>query len=97
MIPRRAAKRAASEAEIVSILEQCGFTVERLDTPVDLLCGFRRRTFLVECKSGRKGYGKSLNKNQQLFADKWRGSEVVVLHDAQEAMDWAVMVSQEAA
>ena len=97
MIPRHAAKRDASEPEIVSALEQCGFTVERLDTPVDLLVGFRRRTWLVEVKTGHKGYGKSLNKNQKTFAERWRGSEIVVLHDAQEAIDWAVQVSQEAA
>lgn len=96
VIPRKA-KRDASEPEIVTALLQCGFSVERMDKPVDLLVGFRRRTWLVECKTGTKGYGKSLNPNQQDFASKWRGSEIVVLHDAQEAIDWAVQVSQEAA
>lgn len=89
-MPKFAAKRDVVEPEIVSALQQCGFSVHRLDTPVDLLVGFRGRTWLVECKSGHKGYAKSLNKNQQEFADVWRGSPVIVLRDAQEAIDWAV-------
>lgn len=90
---RRAAKRDASEPEIVSALIQCGFSVYRLHQPVDLLVGHRGITFLVECKSGHKGYGKSLNDNQHEFNEAWRGTKVVVLHSAQEAIDWAVQVS----
>ena len=88
---RYAAKRDASEPEIVSALTQCGFSVERLDTPVDLVVGFRGRTFLVECKSGNR----KLNGNQVDFVSRWRGSEVVILRDAQEAIDWAVQVASE--
>lgn len=96
MIPRKA-KRDASEKEIVSTLQACGFSVVRTDQPTDLLVGFRRRMWLVECKSGTRGYGKGLNKNQTEFAETWRGPAVVVLHSGQDAMDWAVQVSQEAA
>ena len=96
MIPRKA-KRDASEREIVTVLEQCGFSVVRMDKPTDLLVGFRKRAWLVECKSGTKGYGKGLNKNQAEFAETWRGPTVVVLHSATDAMDWAVQISQEAA
>jgi hypothetical protein len=88
---RYAKKRDISEPEIVSALTKCGFTVERLDTPCDLLCGFRGRTFLVECKSGKK----KLNDNQERFISGWRGSDVVVLRNAQEAIDWAVQVAVE--
>ena len=94
---RYATRRDASEPEIVSTLIQCGFSVVRMDKPVDLLVGFRRRCWLVEAKTGTKGYGKALNPSQQKFADTWRGPEIVILRDAQEAMDWAVQVSQEAA
>lgn len=90
---RRAAKRDFSEPEIVSALTQCGFSVYRLDQPVDLLVGFRGKSYLIECKTGHKGYGKSLNDNQQKFADQWRGSPVVKLCSAQEAIDWAVDVA----
>lgn len=100
---RYAKKRDVAEKEIVSVLRDCGFSVMRLDQPVDLLVGVPgrkggpRRTYLVECKSGFKGYGKELNANQTRFADEWRGSPVVVLHSAQCALDWAVEVLGEAA
>jgi len=90
---RRAAKRDVSEPEIVSALVQCGFSVYRLNQPVDLLVGFRGKNFLVECKSGTKGYAKDLNDNQKQFNDGWRGSEVVKLTSAQDAIDWAVEVA----
>jgi hypothetical protein len=90
---RYAKKRDIAEPEVVSTLKQCGFSVERMDQPVDLLVGFRRKTFLVEVKTGKR----KLNENQRTFVAEWRGSEIVTLRDAQEAMDWAVMVSQEAA
>jgi hypothetical protein len=94
---RRAAKRDMSEPEIVTTLLQCGFSVYRMDQPVDLLVGFRRKMWLIEAKSSAKGYGKTLNPNQRKFADTWRGPEIVILRSAQDAMDWAVQVSQEAA
>lgn len=87
-INRWAKKRDASEAGIIRVLRQCGMSVKPIDQPVDLIVGFRRRTFLVECKSGDKGYAKALNKNQQDFADGWRGSEVVILRNEQEATEW---------
>ncbi len=90
---RRAAKRDVSEPEIVSALIQCGFSVYRLNQPVDLLVGFRGKNFLVECKTGTKGYAKDLNDNQKQFNDGWRGSKVVKLTSAQDAIDWAVEVA----
>lgn len=94
---RWAKKRDASEPEIVSALLQCGFSVERLDRPVDLLVGVpsRRggppRAFLIECKIE----GAKLNKNQQEFVAGWRGPKVVVLRSAQDAVDWASDVAAE--
>lgn len=96
MIPRKA-KRDISEPEIVDALTQCGFAVERMDTPVDLLVSFRKRCWLIEVKSSEKGYGKSLNPNQQKFADRWKGPDIVILRNAQEAVDWAVQAAQETA
>lgn len=90
---RRAAKRDTSEPAIVSALIQCGFSVYRLNQPVDLLVGHRGKNFLVECKTGHKGYGKALNGNQQDFNDQWRGGKVVTLHSTQDAINWAVLVS----
>lgn len=90
---RRAAKRDTSEREIINMLVGCGFSVYQLNQPVDLLVGHRGKNFLVECKSGTKGYGKTLNDNQRDFNDAWRGAKVVTLHSAQDAQDWAVAVS----
>lgn len=87
---RYAKKRDASEPEIVSTLLQCGFSVERIDTPVDLICGWRGRTFLVECKVE----GAKLNKKQTDFAWRWRG-QFVVLRSAQDAIEFAVQVAAE--
>jgi Holliday junction resolvase len=96
---RRAAKRDVSEPEIVTVLKDAGFTVERISQPglPDLLCGFRRRTFLVECKSSDKGYGAKLNPLQQKFADRWAGTPIVILRSATDAMDWAVQIAIETA
>lgn len=91
---RRAAKRDISEPQIVSTLIQFGFSVYRLNQPVDLLVGFRGRNYLVECKTGKKGYGKGLNENQQEFADGWRGSKVITLHSVDDAVDWAGSVAK---
>lgn len=92
-MPRHKAKRDIAEREIVAALEQCGFSVVRMDTPVDLLVGFRGRCWLVECKSGSKGYAKDLNKNQKDFDAEWRGPRIVILRSAQDAIDWAVSVA----
>ena len=92
-INRYNAKRDASEREIVSALQQFGFSVYRLNQPVDLLVGFRGKNHLIECKSGNKGYAKALNENQKKFDDEWRGDKVVTLRSAQDAIDWAVEVA----
>ena len=93
-MPRYAAKRDRAEPAIVKVLRQCGFCVELMDQPVDALVSFRGRMWLVEIKTGKKGYGKALNSNQQEFADRWKGPPIVVLHDEQEAMDWAVEMAK---
>lgn len=94
-IPKYAAKRDKSEPGIVKVLRQCGFSVELTDRPTDALLGFRGVMWAAEFKTGRKGYGKSLNANQQAFADGWRGPPVVVLHDEQEALEWAMSISSQ--
>ncbi len=90
---RRAAKRDMSEQCIVTVLRQLSMSVYRLDQPTDLLVGFRGVTHLVECKSGHKGYAKSLNANQARFAEEWRGSPVVTLHGVEDAIAWAKTIA----
>jgi|GEM_PF-680390 len=83
---RRAAKRDIAEPAIVDALKRVGFSVLRMDQPVDLLTGFRGVTYLVEVKSGSKGYAKALNKNQKTFAAQWNGSPVFILRSADDAI-----------
>jgi Holliday junction resolvase len=83
---RYANRRDASEKPIVDLLEKTGCSVVRLDKPVDLLVGYRGVTHLVEVKTGGTHYGKKLNANQSDFADGWRGSPVVVMRTADDAL-----------
>ena len=93
-MPRHNPKRDAAEPEVVKALEALGFSVERMDRPVDLLAGFRGKCWVIEVKSGDKGYGKTLNANQQKFADGWRGPPVVILRSKDDAIAWAVEVAR---
>jgi hypothetical protein len=81
---RKAAKRDTVEPEIVDTLQKMGATTYRLSKPVDLVVGYRGRTYLVEVKTG-KG---SLTASQIDFMETWRGGQVHVLRTPQEAIDW---------
>lgn len=80
---RYAKKRDLWEAEIVSALRGIGCSVEHLDTPVDLLVGFRGRTFLLEVKTGRK----KLTESQARFMASWVGGDVVIVRSVSDALD----------
>ena len=88
-IHRRAAKRDMSEPEIVTALQQAGATVVRMDTPCDLLVGFKGQNLLAECKTERKRGGSDRKTEAQArFMETWRGSPVAILYNAQDAIDW---------
>ena len=78
-----AKKRDANELEIVRALEKIGATVERMDDPVDLLVGYRSKTYLIEVKAAR---GK-LTGDQVDFIANWKGSPIYVVRDAETAID----------
>ena len=59
------AKRDANESAIVSVLEDMGCSVFRLDRPCDLLVRIQQTVHLVEVKTP-KG---ELNPKQQAFVD----------------------------
>lgn len=67
-------KRDANEPEIVEAFRKHGFTVERLDRPMDLLVGRYGRNWLIEVKVE----GAKLNANQKAFAERWKGHFAVV-------------------
>ena len=79
---RYAKQRDANEKEIIAALESIGCTVFRMDTPCDLLCGYRSRNFLIEVKSP----GGRLTKAQQDFIPAWKG-QIRVLETIDEAIE----------
>ena len=77
-------KRDQNEPEIVEYFKKRGFSVERLNTPVDLLIGYKKHNYLVEVKVK----GKSLNENQDKFTKVWKG-QFAVISSIEQAEDWA--------
>ena len=80
---RYAKHRDTNEREIVDALRGIGARVVQIDRPVDLLVGYRGRTFLLEVKSAK---GK-LTPLQSEFFEAWAGGTAVVVHSAEEAID----------
>lgn len=62
-------RRDANEAEIIDVFKSKGISVERLNTPLDLLLGYNKRTYLVEVKIPKN----RLNKKQSKFVEGWGG------------------------
>ena len=74
-------KRDANEAAIVDALRQAGASVQRL-TVIDLLVGYRGRTWLLEVKVP----GKSWSQQQIDWCDDWRGAPVILVTSVEEAL-----------
>jgi len=79
-------KRDASEAAIVEALRTAGASVIRMDTPVDLLIGYRGVTHMAEVKTPGTAYGRQLKPSQKQFAETWRGSPVIILRTVDDAL-----------
>ena len=67
-------QRDANEPEIIAALEKVGASVYPLDLPLDLLVGYRGKTYLVEVKSEKGRY----TEGQEEFMETWRGQIDVV-------------------
>lgn len=67
-------KRDANEPVIIAAFKARGVQVERADKPLDLICGYKGRTYLVEVKMP----GKRLNSSQKQFTSEWIGQWAVV-------------------
>ena len=83
-MPKYAARVDENQAEIVDALRKIGASVYVIGKPVDLLVGFRARTFLLEVKQK----GKENRKDQQEQRDwmkAWRG-QVRVVFSPEEAV-----------
>lgn len=84
--PQFAKARDANEPEIVAAIKAWGFSVERLDQPVDLLVGKRRETWLIEVKDGSKPpSSRPLTSEQALFFLRWGGGAPSVVRSITEA------------
>ena len=83
--PRHKPKRDASEPEIIEALKLCGYAVERLHEPLDLLCAKHDtgETILVECKVRGNKVEHQKNGKQRKFIERWPG-RVLIFHDADE-------------
>ena len=90
-------KRDKSEPIIKAALEAYGCTVWPMDTPVDLLVGYRGRNHLVECKTLKSEGGKDKPTELQLkFADNWNGELYYTLHTAEDVTAWIKKIQREA-
>lgn len=83
---RRAAKRDISEALIVGVLRQLGWSVLRISDrgAPDLCISKGAHCCLVEVKTGK---GK-LTPDQARFFSEWRGVTPLIFRDAQDAIDF---------
>lgn len=80
-------KRDANEPQVVDAFRALGCSVHRLDQPVDLLVGFRGRSYAVEVKQE----GETLNEKQRAWRDEWRGDCWIVrsVEDVREVVaEW---------
>lgn len=89
---RRAAKRDANEAAIVTALERVGCSVARLNDPgvPDLLVARHGAMWLLEVKmpAGSKGgtSGRELTDEQRRWWAAWRGPVPVIVRSVEEAL-----------
>jgi hypothetical protein len=80
--PRHNAKVDLNQKEIIHALEKIGCTVEVIGRPVDLLCGYRKKNFLIEVKTKT---GKP-TPAQELFFETWKG-QFRTVRTVDEALD----------
>lgn len=85
---RRAARRDDNEQEIVKALRKAGAYVAYIDTPADLVVGYKGRTIILEVKDGNKPpSARKLTPNEQKFHDEWTGGPLHIVTCIQEAID----------
>ena len=88
---RRAAKVDANQGEICAALRTVGASVHSLaavgNGMPDLLVGFRRATYLLEVKDGKKKpSARELTPDQVRFHSEWFGGACVVVNSVPEAL-----------
>jgi hypothetical protein len=105
---RRAGRVDLTQSAIVKALRDIGASVQVLSAVgggcPDLAAGYRGRSFLLECKTGKEG---KLNAMQRDWHAKWAGhvaivrtpeeAQLAVINGAVPAKECRVMSSEEAA
>jgi hypothetical protein len=80
---RYAARVDANQKQIISALEAAGAYVWVIGLPVDLLCGFRGHTWLIEIKRDSKA---RLTPLQRDFFENWSGSTLARVDSPEAAL-----------
>ena len=82
--PKHAKKVDLNQQEVVDALRAIGCMVEVIGQPVDLLCGYRGKNFLIEVKQRAMEYRKD-QQEQRDWMDDWKG-QVTVVFDGLDAI-----------
>lgn len=84
---RYALRKDANQADVVEALRAIGASVKPLHQPLDLLVGYRGKTYLIEVKRpDKKGWRSEKTKEQINFIATWRGQYAIV-YTAAEAIE----------
>ena len=86
---RRAARRDASEDQIVSALQACGAYVKKVNDggTFDLLVWYRGYTLLLEVKDGRKPpSAQALTPAEKKFHREWPGDNLHIVNSVDAAL-----------
>ena len=86
---RRAARRDASEDQIVSAMLACGAYVTKINDAgrFDLLCWYRGHTLLLEVKDGRKPpSAQKLTPAEEKFHKEWPGDNLHIVNSVDSAL-----------
>lgn len=86
---RHAARVDANQAEIVAALRAAGASVWIIGLPLDILCGYRGKTLLIEVKTLTGKRNPKPARHTQLQKDfmlEWRGGPVSTVTDIEGAL-----------
>ena len=86
---RRAARRDASEDQIVSAMQACGAYVTKINDAgrFDLLCWYRGHTLLFEVKDGKKPpSAQKLTPAEEKFHQEWPGDNLHIVNSVDSAL-----------
>jgi len=89
---RYAARVDANQTEIVAALRKAGAYVWVIGLPVDLLVGYKDRTFLVEVKTTSK---KRLTSLQADFFNNWSGSTLARIDSVEAALNMIGVLNEQ--